>query len=541
MTAQRDSPTRPLIAGTGIVAIGVLVAIVTVLGLNLLGFVLLAFAFGGIIALLPGFLVRDPRAYWLFLLVLSIPFDIHKRVTSWAVDPFLLLRQYGPTASGTISLDIFLTDAVLLAMLLPWLAELCLKRERFYFPNVGYLFVFYLVLALIVSLAEAESLYLAICEFCRQVLYFLSFVYLINNVVTRTQLRAIVFALFIGLGIVSGTVIAFFALGIGTETNVFSGLYGDHEGKSTLAATYRYSTMYTTLGKQSSTVNESTTKRSAGIFTHPAISASFVGLTAPLALAFLTVAQCYRDRILFGAFIASGFLASFLTFSRAGLVGLVVGSMVSFVIGRWSGLVSRQAFRMCVFIFASVAVVSLPLLVTFLELRPGSITRRLEFIELNLDSYWQRPILGTGLNNGSIAIQEGAQALKDSPNSAAGLGAIPSHYLVVLIETGLVGFVLFFAFFGKIVIIAFRSMRAVETEMKVLLAGVVGGLSSLAIQNLADNAFGGHAINALLWLFAGMTVAIARRAGLDRVRSTPGRVAPSLRLPLAAASGPGDP
>src|SRR5206468_6995104 len=106
--------------------------------------------------------------------------------------------EYGLSASGTLSLDIYATDVVLIAMLLPWLARLCLRRESIYFPKIGYIFILYLAWSLIISLINAPSLYLSILQWCRESLYFLSFLYLINNIITRSQFRAVVLALFMG-------------------------------------------------------------------------------------------------------------------------------------------------------------------------------------------------------------------------------------------------------------------------------------------------------------------------------------------------------
>src|SRR5260370_2050119 len=122
-------------------------------------------------------------------------------------------------------------------MLLPWLARICLRREKLYFPKIGYLFVLYLAWALLGSLINADSLYLAIFELCRQALYFLSFVYLINNVATRLQFRAARWAVFLGLIIGAGTVIIFFELDI-AESAVFARLH-DHAVTISLGQAYK--------------------------------------------------------------------------------------------------------------------------------------------------------------------------------------------------------------------------------------------------------------------------------------------------------------
>jgi hypothetical protein len=510
MTVQFAGRAKPFASGLAVVTIGVLVALTTALALTLVRPALAAFAFGGLVLLVPTIALRDPRAYWLFLLVVSIPFDISKRTTTWLADPWFLLREYGPPASGTLSFDIYLTDVVLMAMVLPWLASLCLRRERLFFPKIGYVFVLYLAWALLVSLINAESLYLALFEWCRQLLYFLSFLYLINNIRTPLQLHAVVAALMISLIIAAGTVIGFFYLGIGTDTSIFSGVYSDH------GLSEQPMTMYDAM-------SGSSTKRSAGIFGHPALAACFLELTLPIVLAYLAAARRYRDRILCAALFASGCVASYLTFSRAGMVGLIAASIAFVLVGRWSRLVSQRAFARCVFIFALATAVTAPLLLYSFEARPQSVSRRLDLIEITMNAYLQNPILGTGLNNSSGAIKEGAQSIIDKPGMRADPQSVPIHYLVVLTEVGLVGFVIFFTFLGQLVLVALRAMRAADAEMKVLLVGIVGGLAGLAVQNLADNALGGHAINAMFWLFAGLIITIARdvQVKLDRSVQAP--------------------
>jgi O-antigen ligase len=503
--AQVAGWARPLVAASAIVAIGVLVALVTVLGLTLGRPALLYLALGGIVFLIPTFVVQDPKAYWLFLLVLSMPFEIHKKITSF-------MGQYGP--SRTLSLNLYLTDAVLLLLLLFWVGRLCLRRENLYFPKIGYIFILYLAWALVVSLIEADSFSLSMIEWWREILYFLSFVYLVNNVLTRLQLRAIVFALFVAFVIASASVIAFFALGIGTETFAFSGLYGSNLVEST-----RPLILYEGISGA-----ESHTKRSAGIFVHPAVAAFFLEFTLSIVLAYLTAAARYRDRILFGGLFALGCVALYLTFSRAGAAGFIAGSVVFFAVGRWSRLVTRRVFARCVFIFVVAAALAAPLLIASVEARPQTLYRRWELVQIILDAYWQRPILGAGLNNSTAAIKEGEEEGKSS-HQRAPTESIHSHYLLVLTEVGLVGFLLFFAFFLHIVMIALRSMRAAETAMKLLLVGIVASFASIAIHILADG-LGAHPTNAMLWLYAGLIVAIAGRVQPERIPPAAGRPDP---------------
>jgi hypothetical protein len=497
MIVQTLSPTKPLI---GVVVIGVFVALGTVLALSFIGPLKVAFAFSGLVLLIPALVVRDPTAYGLFLLVISIPMDVYTHTTRWLADPQVLLEQYGFPGSGNSSVTIYLTDVVLVAMLLPWLAQLCRRQRSLYFPKIGYIFLLYLAWALIVSLIEAKSLYLSIFEWIREILYFIFFLYVINNVVTRAQFRAVVLALLVGLVIESGAVITFFSLGIGTEFNFFNDLL---YGRSSRADTTSLAVAESGEWKH--------VARSAGTFTHPSQAAYYFEYILPIVLGCLVAARRVPDRILFATVLGTGCIALVLTFSRSGIVGFLVIGAVFFSVARWSRLISRQMFACCAFVAAMSAVVSAPLLINYLETRPDAGSFRWKLIKPSVDAFSQRPIWGAGLNNSS-AVTEGSRsiALSSTGHSEYQMSVVHNHYLIVLVEVGIVGFLLFFAFFWQTIVTAFRHMRAAGTEVKLLLVGIVSALGGIAIHNFGDP-FGGHPTQAMLWLYAGLVFATCRR------------------------------
>jgi hypothetical protein len=510
---------RLLLPGFGIVGIGVFVALATDVAVGLLTPVKLWFVLGGFVLLIPTMVLEDPKAYWLFLLVLSIPFDISKWLSAWLVDSQTLVDLYGQPASGTTAVELYVTDVVLIAMLLPWLARVCMTREKLYFPKIGYLFLFYLGWALLVSIINAESFYLAIFELCRQALYFLSFVYLINNITTRLQFRSAVWAVFLGFIIGASTVIIFFEMGIGTETAVFASLH-DQEVTISQGQAYKPSakkapasenlTLHDT-GRRFGPAGEgSEIKRSQGMFRHPAIPASLCGLVLPIVLAYFIAARKNLDRILLFMVFILGITALVLTFSRAGAIGLMAGTVALFAVGGWSGLISRRVLILGIVALAMAVALSIPFLLVYFGARPGSILMRFYLFEAALRGYSQHPLLGVGLNNSTAAMREGVQEFIELGIPMARTESADSYYLAVLTEVGPIGFFLFFAFFGKIMMIALRAIRKVATDMKPLLVGIVAGLASLATQNIADAPMAGHAVSGLLWLFAALMVAIAR-------------------------------
>jgi O-Antigen ligase len=519
---------RSLISGRlgasfGIVGLAILVAVATNMALTVLSTAKLAFALGGFALLISTMMVKPPQAYWLFLLVLSIPFDITKWLSSSIVDSEALGKTYGAPMSGTTGLEIYLSDMILIAMLLPWLGRVCLRRTSLYFPKIGYLFVFYLAWALLVSLLNAMSLYLSIFELCRQILWFLYFVYLINNVSTPLQFRSVVLAALLGFIISAGTVVVFFERGIGTDTVAFVDLhdqapvtgsarpYGAQKGPTPGLGTL---TLHLDEQGPGSAFHGtgSEVKRSQGMFRHPGIAAGLCGMVLPVVLAYLLTARTIRDRILFILVYALGVLALLLTFSRAGLIGFVVGMIAFLAIAGWSRLISRLTFKLAFSTLILLGTLSIPLLSVYLWSRPESFTMRFYMFDAALQGYASHPLLGVGFNNSTAAMRAPRQEFTDMGIKMGTNEPADSYYLAILTEVGPLGSFLYFGFFANIVMIALGSMRQTAVDMRRLQVGMVAGLTALATQSIADGPLAGHAVGGALWLFAALIVAIRRRS-----------------------------
>src|SRR4029077_5033762 len=110
MTAQDYRPTRTLIGGVGIVVMAILVGLVTVVAVTFITPAKAAFAFAGLVLLLPAFVVRDPRAYGLFLLTFCVPIEIYVHTTSWLANPFELFQEFGMPASASLGVDLYVAD-----------------------------------------------------------------------------------------------------------------------------------------------------------------------------------------------------------------------------------------------------------------------------------------------------------------------------------------------------------------------------------------------------------------------------------------------
>jgi O-antigen ligase len=484
----------------GFIAAGVLVGLVLPLSLQIARPLMVGLAIIGLILLLPVFLVRDPKAYGLFLLIFSIPIDIASHTTKNIIDPGPLFHEYGMPGSGTLGIDIYVTDVVLFALVLAWLGRLCSDQEKFYFPKIGCVAILYLVWGLFTSIIEAKSFYLSLFEWWRDLLCLLIFVYLVNNVVTLKQLRAVVLALLLGMAIESAITIAFFDYGIGTEVNLFAELvYGPNrrpEAGGTLPVT--------------ETGEGSQIKRSAGTFAHPSMTAYYIGFILPIAMGYMVAARRFGYRLCAAAVTAASTLALYLTFSRAGVLGFIGSCLLFFPLARWSRLISQYAFAWLFLLFLLAAMASTPLLVNYIESRPVATAGRLQLIDMALSTFWRHPIMGAGMNNSSAATEGSLTIIVTPKGTAFKVTVVHNHFLIVLVEVGIVGFVLFFGFFGLVGLTALRYLRRADSESNLLLVGMLSALVGIAIHNLGDP-FGGHMCITMLWMHAGLIFAICRR------------------------------
>ena len=524
MTALARGLSQPLVRGGALLAIGVLVALTTIVALNFVAPAKAIFAFGGLIIILPAFLVRDPRAYGLFVLVFCIPIEIYQHTTKWLSDPGILFEKYGFPGTGTSGVDMYIADFVLVILLVPWLAEICRRERRLYFPKIGYIFILYLAWALLVSMLQAVSFYLSIFEWVREILYFILFLYIVNNVVTPAQFRAVILALFAGLAIESMVVIGVFDLNVGAEVGDLQGILTGGGTKLTTAGTVPVS----------ETGSWFRVKRSRGTFAHPGVTAYYIGYILPIVLASWAASRRRWDRIALGTIFLAGAIALLLTFSRSGLMGVTFSMIVLFPLARWARLISRQMFSWCILAAVMAVAVSTPLLVDFFATRPIAVTGRLELIAIAEETYLRHPILGAGLNNSSAVTEGSHETVSTQGGPAFRVLVVHNHYLIVLIEVGAIGFLLFFGFFGGTVMTALRSMRAAGTEMKLLLVGLVSAVLGIAVHNFGDP-FGGHMCMAMLWLNAGLVFAICRRVQAEAVLPARITAEPAGRaLPAAA-------
>jgi O-antigen ligase len=135
-----------------------------------------------------------------------------------------------------------------------------------------------------------------------------------------------------------------------------------------------------------------------------------------------------------------------------------------------------------------------------------------------LDIYAQHPVIGTGINNFSVAYARLPSTLSDASQRRlldweAGAATIPFHahnaYLNLLAEQGIVGLAAFLVFALGALAVLYRGSRASDALTRAVCLGAGAGWMTWAVRNLVDVALYEEVTYPLLTLTAVASVLVA--------------------------------
>jgi hypothetical protein len=477
-------------------ALGLIVAAGVVLVMTLARPIFSALALAGLIIFLPTLILKDVKRYWFTLFIVSFLFDnVSKRTTSWLVDPIELGAKFGIPPNGNLSIHLHLSDLILIAMMIPWLLRVLTHRQRLYFPAIGYLAMGYLLWALFASLTRSVSLTLTMFELFHQTVYFVMYLFVVNNIDRRGMVKAVIQGCLAALVLESIVIIVTFS----SQSFAFFG-----GGVYDIDASQQTSEEYRTETKAGDTL----IVRSRGTFNHPAAAAAFLHFLLPLSLMLAIARPRPTQKLLYGSLFALGVVALILTFSRSAFLGALFSIAICFWMARRTNLFGRRKFHALVTLTLIALLAASPLIWDFLERRPEAFKYRFILLAGGVELVLQRPVLGVGLANSNHATRE----FWERRGEAAERGGIVIHnaYLLLAVEIGLLGAALYLAFFVLAGRNAFRASRSTDPDEQVLAIAILASILGLALHMAADP-FGGNVLHSMLWIFAGVATALARR------------------------------
>jgi O-antigen ligase len=124
------------------------------------------------------------------------------------------------------------------------------------------------------------------------------------------------------------------------------------------------------------------------------------------------------------------------------------------------------------------------------------------------------PVFGVGLNNGTAQKPKYVEVTFNPYDPNTQFYREPTHnmYLSMASEIGIFGTLLFFAFFARVALVAWRQSRhSTDPEIRFVANALVVVFCSVAVNGLMDPLHE-YSVLVLLWLYAGLSLNLSRMA-----------------------------
>lgn len=496
-TAGRLSGTllAPVLAGA---AIGAAMSVV-MYGLNKPALILLLMA--GLLVLIPSAFAKNVPLYWMCVFLFSLQFDIKKNLVD------------GLTVLDTLKIDymqfiftpeIRLSDLPLLVMLLLWFHKLAFRGRALQFPKPATYALAFLGWAALSSV-KAPHFYLSAIEIVRQCKFFIIFLYAANNIDSVKTVKVIFGTLALALVLQGAVTLARYQVQYFEPLESLLGIESHFDAQDRDQAL-----AIDTEGETGFGISEA--RRSFGTLPSPGTTTKFCLMAFPIALMLTLSNPLMGRRWLFILIVPFALSAFYFSFSRTSMVACLAQLALFCWYGLRRGHVPRHyaIYLLCGIILAGVFAA--PKLYDFMTSRYDAVEVRLRQYEVAFDMITSNPVLGVGINNSTGVkhdLTDDSSFVRD-PLRRSGEQPLHSFYLVLMAETGLVGFFLYIGFF----VLVYRQALALSNAARDKRIGFAATIvlicfSGLGIGVLTDPLFEDY-VQSLLWLYAGMIFALKR-------------------------------
>lgn len=461
-----------------------------------------------LLVFLPTFLLKDVRLYWAALFLFFSAIEIKKTL----VDGLKVKAALGIDYIQPVLVpEVRLSDLAFGVLLFLWLLRWSRRECRVHVPAVGFLALAYLGWAALSTL-KAPIPYLSWVEWTRELKFFVVFLWAANCVDSKRWLKLIAVVLACVLLTQAGMTIARTWLDLRFLGGEAFGRAGVDLAKEAQAGHL----VVTHSRSEGANLGVRVKSRSFGTVPSPAGTAKHLVLLLPLIvlLAIRKLPLWARGALVLLVTVAAG--ALFLTFSRAGMVGLASVVALTVWFSYRQRFLRRRVIGTGVLIVAGIGVLASPILYSYWTARRDNVTIRFAQYERALRMIEANPILGVGLNNSpglqkEYSPETSSSALGD-PTKRTHTNPIHNYYMTLAAETGIVGLLLYVGFFALILRRALRLIRSDDRVIAVFSVICVVGIGGLAVSVAADPLYEDPLL-VLAWLYAGVIVAMERMLG----------------------------
>lgn len=406
------------------------------------------------------------RLFCLWGLILAAPFALNVS--------FMIEAHMG--GAGSISIDA--ADIFLIPLIIFLLRDYFTgDRPNFVIPNVLY---WWLALAFLgfIDILFAPMRHVAFLEVVRMLKLSILFLVIVNEAVRVKQLEHIVAALMVGVFFQGAVALAQYVFDVNFGAQILGEVTKDGTD-FTSRATY---------------ADGGYTNRVGGMIGHPNLLAIYMAMIVPIGMAvlFSNVKALYKGFLLIAVLLGS--MSLILTLSRSGWIAFAMAYIVLMAVSfshpslRTKYVLGR--IMSVVFIFLVAAALSGPIIKRLTQSDTGAVSFRWEFMEVAVDMALDKPILGFGLN--SFVWHMPPYTKYQSYNGVLDrfgedLPVVHNIYLLVWVEQGTLGLLIFLAFNYHLMLIAWRGVsHYTHPFLAVVNLGAMAGMLALMADGMAS-------------------------------------------------------
>ena len=231
-------------------------------------------------------------------------------------------------------------------------------------------------------------------------------------------------------------------------------------------------------------------------------------MVIPFALFLCARNPIFRMRLAFVALTALGIAGLVLTFTRVFYITTAVQIALAFVIMVRDRTLKREEALVIVFVAIAAVAAITPKLYKQFTVREDSMSVREIQNQTAFEIIKDHPLLGVGLNNAPEQLRKYSKITynKYDANTQFYKEPINNMLLSLTTEVGVLGTLLFVAFFSKAAYVAWRESRASpDPEVRFAANALVVVFCGVVVNGVLDP-FDEYPGLMLLWLFAGMSL-----------------------------------
>jgi len=267
---------------------------------------------------------------------------------------------------------------------------------------------------------------------------------------------------------------------------------------------------YWTISRESVTFG-----RAGGTLGHANVLANFFEMVTPIALALALSGAKGRVRLLAYAALLSGVVGTFLAFSRAGWVSLLIGLVVvAFQHARGRRVVRVTPGVLTAGLIAGVvALLSAGAIVArFTLFWEGSRLVRFVTAQTALNMLRSHPVLGVGANNYLSVSSAYTDPYLSSGLAEKAAAVVHNVLLLYGAELGLLGLVSFLVLVVRLLWLARRSVQRDDGFLGAVSMGIAAGMIALFAHGMWDWLFRYDPVYTMYWFSVGLLIAAGNTA-----------------------------